>query len=651
MIGFFKNILYHVQNMKHQKIHKMHNFLKWPLLMLLLLLVGCPSKPVKTNQQLQPVLTEDDKRSGNEWMQMAQKQSSSLKTDYLLNAVGAFIRNNNLEFVQTPMAQLFQIPMTKKQQLRWNLYQAILLTHDEQPEQALALFAKISPVTSVNLLVENDKRLFYFWYSNAYRLSGNYIEAVKNRLLLKPLLISQNQIQKNKDAIWHILNVPTIKYLKLFQSTGTENEILNGWIELAILNKKYSGEPKNLMQAIEVWKNRFKEHPANVVMPTALSTISNVQLIHPLKIGVFLPQTGKLAASAQIIRKGIEAGFYQFNQDPNVELKFYNSNVEDIDELYQSAMEDGIEFIIGPLLKSSITQLIQSNKVTVPLLALNMVDKVPSEETELYQFGLPVENEARQVAEKFWNQHLQKAAVIIPDTSLGERALKSFSEQLERLDGKVTIQRHYLDSHDYSKVVRSLLSIDSSQQRASELRKLLGTSFEFEPRRRQDVEGIFLFANAEDGRRIKPLIDFYYAQDLPIFSTSRIYHGDAPGRRDRDLDRVQFIDIPWLIEKQEKSNATEAQTKTLNKSKLKTIWPEVVIGKNSRLFAFGFDAYHLVEQLSVLKAFTHQYLKGLTGRLYLNSKKQIARDLPWVQFHKDKIKWIGYLDDRLEQEK
>lgn len=626
----------------------MQNFLRLLLITILLLLAGCPSKPTIQKQQLLPTLSEEDKRSGNEWMNLARNQAGETRNEFILNGIAAYIRNNNFEFISVPLTELNETSLSRQQQQRLHLYQSILLIHEQQPEKALQVLEMISNPQIFNEFNLNDQRLFYFWYSNAYRLSGNYIEAVKKRLMLKPLLISEAQIQKNKDAIWHILNLPTLEYLKLFQTEVTDNEVLKGWIELAIINKTYSGEPRKLMQAIEVWKQRFENHPAHRVMPTKLSAISSVQLIHPLKIGVFLPQTGKLAASAQLIRKGIEAGFYQFSEDPEVELKFYNSNVEDISALYKSAVDDGVEFIIGPLLKSSIQKLASENTLKIPMLALNMLDEDTAPQANIYQFGLPVENEARQVAEKFWSLNLKKAAVIVPDTSLGERALKAFTEQFERLDGKVTVQRHYLDSQDYSKVVRSLLNIDSSQKRASDLRRLLGTSFEFEPRRRQDIKGIFLFANAEDGRRIKPLIDFYYAQDLPIFSTSKIYHGDLPGRRDRDLDRVFFIDIPWLIENKSKNHSENNQTEVLNKTQLKSIWPEVVIGKNSRLFAFGFDAYHLVEQLSVLEAFTHQYLKGFTGRLYLNSRHQIARDLPWVQFKKENMKWIGYLDDRIQ---
>ena len=642
--------------------NKMTIAFKISTLGLLALLVGCPGKPVHDDKQLiQPVSVEDS-RSGHDWINLANQSSGTLRAEYLLNSVAAFIRNNDFVFTDKPMASVFTLPLTDTQIKRWKLYQGILLTHEEKFEQALKLFAEITPDNNEQVFKASDQQLLLLWYSNAYRLSGNFIEAAKKRIALSKLLIIEQQQQKNIDAIWHILNIPTAEYLSLFNQSTLSDRVLVGWIELALINKRYAGQPRELMQAIEVWKSRFSAHPAQQMMPTDLSSISKAQLIHPVKIAVFLPQTGKLAASGKYIRKGIEAAFYKLSEKSDntiqsqPELKFYNSNVEDIQSLYLQAKNDGMEFIVGPLRKSAITSLIENVNIDIPVLALNMLNKPDNSEIPIYQFGLPVENEARQVAEKFWSKKLNQAAVLVPDTTLGDRALKAFKEQLQRLDGKVTIARHYVSGQDYSKVVRALLAIDDSKKRYQELKKLLGTSIEFEERRRQDIKGIFLFSNAEDGRRLKPLIDYYYAQDLPVFSTSRIYHGASPGRRDRDLNKVYFIDIPWLVSqnKTPSKSSTPQQniySKTaIDKEKLKKIWPKTVTGKNARLFAFGFDAFNLIEQLSVLEAFTHQYLKGKTGRLYLNSQKKIARDLPWVQFIKEKIRWIGYLDDQNKEE-
>ena len=57
------------------------------------------------------------------------------------------------------------------------------------------------------------------------------------------------------------------------------------------------------------------------------------------------------------------------------------------------------------------------------------------------------------------------------------------------------------------------------------LQQLLGRNLEFEMRRRQDAEFIFVVASPSMGRQIKPFINYYYAYDLPVIATSRIYSG------------------------------------------------------------------------------------------------------------------------------
>ncbi len=644
--------------------NSMKNALKITTFGLLALLMGCPGQPLKDHNQLVKPVSVEDSRTGHDWIALADRtEDDTLRAEYLLNSVGAFLRNNDFVFTDNPMATIFTLPLTPAQIRRWQLYQGILLTHENKFDQALKMFAEIVGNENGGHFQTSDQQLLFLWYANAYLKSGNFIEAAKKRLALSHLFESDEQIQKNNDAIWHILNIPTSDYLSLFSQSTLDDRVLKGWIELALINKKYLGQPRELIQAIEVWKSRFAEHPALQMMPTDLSSISKTHLIHPLKIAVFLPQTGKLAASGKYIRKGIEAAYFKLH-DSNSDalqtrprLKFYNSDVADIHSLYLQAKTDGMEFIVGPLKKSLIRSLIENKDIDIPILALNMLTTPDHFEIPIYQFGLPVENEARQVAEKFWSKKLDEAAVLVPDTALGERASTAFTEQLQRLDGKVVVARHYIFDQDYSKVVRSLLAVDSSRKRYLELQKFLGTFMEFEERRRQDIKGIFMFSNAKDGRRLKPLIDYYYAQDLPVFSTSRIYHGSTPGRRDRDLDKVYFIDIPWLLNEHKTSNIAQSPTDNhyaqidIDRAQLEKIWPKTVSGKNARLFAFGYDAYNLIDQLSVLEAFTHQYLKGKTGRLFLNSARQIARDMPWAQFNNESIRWIGYLDDENETKK
>ena len=73
-------------------------------------------------------------------------------------------------------------------------------------------------------------------------------------------------------------------------------------------------------------------------------------------------------------------------------------------------------------------------------------------------------------------------------------------------------------------------------QRYQRLRANIGGPLQFDPRRRQDIDFVFLAADAKAGRLIKSQLKFHYSGDLPVYSTSSIYSRD--GRSDSDLDEL-----------------------------------------------------------------------------------------------------------------
>ncbi|HLB57220.1 MAG TPA: penicillin-binding protein activator, partial [Gammaproteobacteria bacterium] len=131
------------------------------------------------------------------------------------------------------------------------------------------------------------------------------------------------------------------------------------------------------------------------------------------------------------------------------------------------------------------------------------------------------------------------------------------------------------------------------------------TRASLEQQRRHDFDVIFLLAQPDKAREIVPLLKYYYADNVPIYSTSAIYSGSPAPQKDVDLNGVYFCDIP-----------------------------AVLLGRTgNRLFAVGQDAYLLSNQLPRLAKLPNFPLYGETGALTLTSKQQIYRRLPWTQMH------------------
>ena len=221
----------------------------------------------------------------------------------------------------------------------------------------------------------------------------------------------------------------------------------------------------------------------------------------------------------------------------------------------------------------------------IPTLAMNYsditFDEVPK---NLYQFGLSAEDEARQVAQRAWVEGRRNALILSTDANWGQRSADAFQKTWEALGGTIVSRDVYAKQKDYSNVIKGALNVAESQQRYRQLRGILNQSMEFEPRRRQDVDMIFLIARHDEARQIKPTLDFHYASDLPVYASSHIYTGKSDRKQDRDLNGIRFTTLPWFFD---------------NQSPEKTMINKVAKPAPSyqRLYALGVDSYHLYPQI------------------------------------------------------
>ncbi|MCW8997920.1 MAG: penicillin-binding protein activator, partial [Kangiellaceae bacterium] len=269
--------------------------------------------------------------------------------------------------------------------------------------------------------------------------------------------------------------------------------------------------------------------------------------------------------------------------------------------------------------------LLTQDTLPLPMLALNRLDQPVAGHPHLYQFGLPIEDEAVQAAHRAYEKGFRKAIAFLPDNSVGKRAEESFRKYFEQLGGELIEVQTYKEAKALKNKVQHLLGVDSSMQRKRGVQQLLGRNLEFEMRRRKDAEFIFMVASPSMGRQIKPFINFYYAHDLPVIATSRIYSGKQNPKEDIDLNGVEFPDIPLLL-----SNLSDYQ---LTRETLKDIQPEA-LDSRGRFFALGFDGYNLVHQLAILRAFPEYRWNGLAGELGVDEYGLVHRFLTWAQFNR-----------------
>ena len=289
-------------------------------------------------------------------------------------------------------------------------------------------------------------------------------------------------------------------------------------------------------------------------------------------------------------------------------------------QAYRQAVADGATFVVGPLLKENIAELAESGIATTTL-ALNFLPDDAAAVDGLYQFSLSPENEASQVADRATTLGQYRALALAPNNAWGRRVLSSFMESFQARGGQLLDYRLYdANSPDFSSGIQQLLLIDESRAREQRLEANLGIPLEYEPRRRSDLDLIFLAATEKAGKLIRPQLRFHYAGSVPTYATSAIYQEGS--RNNRDLNGIMFPDIPWIIEPDGQSLAV--------RETLAQHWPAQA-KRRSRLYALGFDAYRLIPLLNGDARWRADALQGMTGTLYIDENGKILRGLAWAR--------------------
>jgi uncharacterized protein len=339
----------------------------------------------------------------------------------------------------------------------------------------------------------------------------------------------------------------------------------------------------------------------------------------PRQIALLLPVSGNHADSSTSIREGFFAGFYQSNSSgakPNIRV--YDTNTGNVQNTYRQAVEDGADFVVGPLAKEEVRQLsmMPASQLKAPVLALNTHPSARQASSNFVQFSLAPEAEAEQIAEKARQLGYQTAGIIVPDNAWGKRIASAFSNHWQRQGGTVRSTVYSNPSQDQSAAVRRLLGVKepSGEKRRS------GPKDPMQDKPQIALDFIMMAAPPDQARQLKPLFGFYFADNIPVLATSSIYGGSPNAARDSDLNGILFLDMPSMLNPQRtrelQSLAAEHGSKQSNQS--------------NRLFAMGLDAYALTNRPDVLQG-NGQYA-GATGNLSLGANNELERQLQWAKF-------------------
>lgn len=407
------------------------------------------------------------------------------------------------------------------------------------------------------------------------------------------------------------------------------------WLELSDLFDNIDKSQLSQIQSqLQNWKNDWSQIRLSAVPPTQVKEFMIADFKQAHHVAVFLPNTGNLRHAGKAIVDGIMAAYYQEQNlsKPNLRLTFYDTGSEEpIGNLYDQALLQGAEFIVGPLQKDQVQTLKDyiGSKPTdeqLPTLALNYLQNDNAKNNRyFFEFGLRAEDEAVAVADYARKQGYERALILRPDSDWGQRVSEAFTQEFTSKDGVILDEAAFTQPRQFSNEVQKLMGINESKARHAAMERRLGKELDYTPRRRQDVDFIFLLASPNEARQLKPTINYHYGQNIPVLATSHLYSGSSQPQFDKDLENIKFVDIPWILHPDEEMKAVFEQNIPNAQSQFK------------RLHALGIDSFKLMREFPILKHISSSEVEGTTGDLQVTSTGQVYRELSWAEFKKGQV--------------
>lgn len=321
--------------------------------------------------------------------------------------------------------------------------------------------------------------------------------------------------------------------------------------------------------------------------------------------------------------------------NPSAELKIYDTSSQPLNQILAQAQKDGVNLVVGPLLKNNVDELLKSN-TSLNVLALNQPETVTNHANICY-FALSPEDEARDAARHIHDQGKQSPLLLVPRNSLGDRVTQAFADEWRKLGGGTVLQ----------KKLGSLSELRGGVNGGSGI-TLSGTPV-IEPQSQPQgvtignltippapsdaqisgsgrVDAAYILATPEEIAFIKPMIAMRNGSQSGslLYASSRSAQGTAGPDFRLEMEGLQYSEIPMLA----------GSNPALMQQALRAVNNDYSL---ARLYAMGVDAWALANHFAQMRGVPGFALNGNTGDLSANQDCVINRKLSWLKYQQGQI--------------
>ncbi|MCH1491310.1 MAG: penicillin-binding protein activator, partial [Luminiphilus sp.] len=392
---------------------------------------------------------------------------------------------------------------------------------------------------------------------------------------------------------------------------SSEGADWRGWLTLAQAYRSGRTTTYN-------WLASHPGHTATEPLPAGLGEWLDTEA--PMNIAVLLPLSGRLASAGTAVLEGMMEGIYRRFRDYSTRPRIFTVDTElwpSAVAAYRSALAQGADLVLGPLIKSEAETLGNLRDRPTPIIALNRPETLASTEASHWlAMSLAPEDEARQIARLAFGRGLRRALVIRPDTEWGRRMEVTLNDQWRNLGGVTASAVTLTAEPSVSEQIGAGTGATDSELRIQALEQAFEAPIEARARRSKDFDVVFLLArDPEEARRLRPLLIYHYSGDVPVYSSSAAYSGQDQGQN-QDLNDLILVETPAVLD-------------------------AIEVDRFTRLNALGFDAVRMIDHWQQAEATDAPVFRGRTGILRRRANGEIERELNSVAFDGGKLKALA----------
>lgn len=376
--------------------------------------------------------------AAREYETLAKQATPPQRQHYALKVVESLIKAGQVREAREQLRGIDLAKLDVSFQARKQILEAQLAALEGRPEETLRLLTQAEKAPNLNpaLIAE-----IYRVRALAEVALDRPLSAVKSLIARESVIVARDVITNNQQELWQIL--ATFSRAQLDQELkATRDPALRGWLELAIAALENAGSRAALANAIDGWRKTHIGHPASEDFLKSIARPRPGQIGRVDNITLLLPLTSEYAQAAAAVRDGFLAmDTANRNPDkPKVSVVDTGADPARILAVYDAATKDGTQLIVGPLGLEAVDTIVRKTSLDVPTLLLSHAsDEIDASKT-VFQFGLPPEQEATQVAERAWLDGHRQAAVLYPASAWGRRMQTAFVGAWQRLGGIVVIE-------------------------------------------------------------------------------------------------------------------------------------------------------------------------------------------------------------------